>query len=303
MQLIKQSYKRAQYLVAILFFGSILLSGCSSLQTPFTLAENLQLTSITSSPTNVYHPGKFVWHDLLTPDIQASKKFYSALFGWTYEQHGAYTVIFNKQKKIGGMAEIKIEAKKETQSIWLAYMSITDVDEATKFIKAQGGIIHQGPVNMKNRGRGVLVSDPQGAQLLLLKTSDGDPVDSEAVIGDWLWNEIWTNVPKTTIAFYQQLGKYTLHSENNNYQILKSEGKWRAGIRDIFEDDFKVRWVTSVRVADPEVLLDKVENLGGVVWVRPDDASSNGDTALISDNTGALLMIQRWSKQSIVKGE
>ena len=82
-----------------------------------------------------------------------------------------------------------------------------------------------------------------------------------------------------------------------DYTILQSEGKWRAGIRHVYENDFKVRWVPSVRVADPAAIVDQVEALGGTVWVRPEEAPSNGDTALISDTTGALLMIQRWSGQ------
>lgn len=27
-------------------------------------------------------PGQFVWHDLMTPDVEAAKRFYTELFGW-----------------------------------------------------------------------------------------------------------------------------------------------------------------------------------------------------------------------------
>jgi predicted enzyme related to lactoylglutathione lyase len=53
-------------------------------------------------------------------------------------------------------------------------------------------------------------------------------------------------------------------------------------------------WVPVVRVADPEATAERVAGLGGVVWIAPDEAPSNGDTALIGDTTGALLLIQRW---------
>ena len=30
-------------------------------------------------------PGRFVWHDLVSTDPEASKAFYSNLFGWAYD--------------------------------------------------------------------------------------------------------------------------------------------------------------------------------------------------------------------------
>ena len=279
-----------------------LLAGCSSLQFSGT-AEELQLTSVTASPTNEYHPGKFIWHDLLTPDVAAARKFYGELFGWSFEQQGRYTEITNQGRKVGGMVEISPQEEKEAEAYWLAYMSVSDVDRAMDFLTAQGGVVHKGPVDMENRGRGVLVSDPQGAQLLLLHAADGDPEDVEPLMGDWLWNEIWTNVPEMTFTFYQTLGEYESSIDGNNYQVLQNEGKWRAGIRHVFEADFNVRWVPSVRVEDPELMVDKVESLGGVVWLRPDEPPSNGNTALISDSTGALLMIQRWPGQTASEGQ
>ena len=31
----------------------------------------------------VNEPGAMVWNELVTPDLEASKEFYSGLFGWT----------------------------------------------------------------------------------------------------------------------------------------------------------------------------------------------------------------------------
>lgn len=150
---------------------------------------------------------------------------------------------------------------------------------------------------MDQRGRGALVSDPQGAQMILVHAAGGDPADSEPAIGDWLWNEIWTNEPEASSAFYQAVGEYDSVAGGDNYQILKNGGKWRAGIRQAYDEDMKVRWVPTVRVNDPEAITQKVENLGGVVWLRPGEPPGDGNIALISDNTGALLMVQRWSPQ------
>jgi len=73
--------------------------------------------------------------------------------------------------------------------------------------------------------------------------------------------------------------------------------RWRGGIRYIFKESCRVRWVPAIRVADPVKILEKVEQLGGTVLVHPDEPPSNGDVALISDTSGALLMLQRWSPE------
>jgi len=88
----------------------------------------------------------------------------------------------------------------------------------------------------------------------------------------------------------------------DDYDVFLHKGKWRAGIRIVQNVKEHMLWVPVVRVADPEATAQRVSELGGVVWVAPDEAPSNGDTALIGDTTGALLLIQRWPPQAS-KGE
>ncbi len=57
-------------------------------------------------------------------------------------------------------------------------------------------------------------------------------------------------------------------------------------------------WVPVIRVVDPQTLADQVEDAGGIVWMDPSEKPDNPDTALISDTTGALLLIQRWPVES-----
>lgn len=118
---------------------ALFLVGCANLQPSPDSSKQLQLTPIVSSPTDVYHPGKFVWHDLLTPDVDAASKFYGGLFGWTFEQRGSYTLVMNQGRQVGGMVEIKPEAGKAGEAVWLAYLSVSDVDAAVDYLKSAGG--------------------------------------------------------------------------------------------------------------------------------------------------------------------
>jgi predicted enzyme related to lactoylglutathione lyase len=144
----------------------------------------------------------------------------------------------------------------------------------------------------------VLISDPQRADLVLLSAKGGDPADAEAAIGDWLWDEIWTDDPDNIGEFYKSVLGYDEIALGDGYDVFIYKGEWRAGIRVVQDAKEHMLWVPVVRVADPEATAQRVSELGGVVWVAPDEAPSNGDTALIGDTTGAVLLIQRWPPQA-----
>ena len=42
-------------------------------------------------------------------------------------------------------------------------------------------------------------------------------------------------------------------------------------------------------------MLSRVKELGGSVWLAPGQSGGNPDTALITDNNGALLILQPWN--------
>ena len=281
-------------LITVVFF----LSGCSNISAPSsTLSEGrveMAQTPITDDPGDRRFQGKFIWNDLLTSNPLSVGKFYEQLFGWKIDYQGQYAVVRNKGKLIAGILKVEASDGVAKSGIWLPSVSVSNVDEAVSRVTANGGKVLNGPVDMQRRGRAVLIRDPQQAELVLLNSAAGDPADVEAQMGDWLWDEIWTDTPERIAEFYKIVLGYDETSSRDNYDILMHKEKWRAGIRHIPADNKHKLWVPVVRVADPDAIVQRVEELGGVVWIAPDEAPSQGDTALISDTSGALLLIQRW---------
>lgn len=269
----------------------------------FPGCSKLDLTPVASPPTGVYYPGKFVWHDLLTVDVEAAEDFYGSLLGWSFKKQGRYNVILNKDKAVGGIVEVKAKDKEVHAARWLVSLSVPDVEKAVVLVRRAGGIVHEGPVDLVNRGRGALIRDPQGAQLVLLHALGGDPEDVDPEIGSWLWVELWSSDIQDSLAFYEELGGYESVTWEDDYHLLKKDGKWRGGIRFIPEEDIEMRWVPTVRVADTVVTSRYAEMLGGKVLVEPGDVSQNESAALIEDPAGALFVVQRWEKYSGLAGE
>jgi len=283
--------RSAIFILALL----ILLPGCLILSAPPRRSD--QLPPISTQATNTWQPGRFVWLELITPDAAAARKFYGTLLGWTFKQlpeQPEYTEIFNRQRRIGGIIELKPENRQKVAAQWLGTLSVANLDTALALVKERGGKILNGPVAMSQRGAGALVSDPQGANLVLLRAKEGDPPEHQPGIGDWLWVEDWTTELAPAVQFYKELGGYQKALTENGYAILINQDKWRAGIRQIQDAAFSRRWVPAVRVENAAPLAERATALGGRIWIKPGQSPANPDTALISDDAGALLILQPW---------
>ncbi|MCP4342147.1 MAG: VOC family protein [Desulfobulbaceae bacterium] len=284
-------YRLGLYVTIGLVLIQFILTGCAVKEEP----DRLELTPVTDSPTGIHHPGKFIWNDLLTDDVAVAKKFYGQLFGWTFEQLGGYTVVKNDQQSIAGMVEVKVDAEEPSAARWLSSVSVTDVDKAVFQVIKEGGSVQNGSMDLLNRGKGALVRDSLGAQLLLLNATNGDPEDREPVLGSWLWHELWSNNTELSLAFYQNLFGYDFDGDKNDYLILLKDEKWRAGIRHSADPELEMRWVPAVRVASTEAIAAKAKELGGKVLVTPQVSASGGSVALLADPSAALFIIQRWT--------
>ena len=288
---------------AALIAAAVFLGGCANIGKLSEGGAEMAQVPVTETPSGKTYPGKFIWHDLLTPDLQLAGKFYEELFGWQIDYQGHYAVVRHGGKLIAGILRVEPADDRIRDGVWMPSVSVADVDAAASLVEANGGKVLKGPVDMDQRGRAVLISDPQRAHLVLLSAKGGDPADAEAAIGDWLWDEIWTIDPDSTSGFYQSVLGYDEMALGDKYEVFMHKGEWRAGVRHLQDSKERMAWVPVIRVADPVATAQRVTELGGVVWIAPDEAPSKGDTALIGDATGALLLIQRWPPQASRGGQ
>ena len=114
--------------------------------------------------------GDASWHELMTTDAEAAMKFYQDVFGWRPDEPmdmgpmGKYHMFSRPQGHgmIGGM----MNKPKEMANVppnWQIYFRVPDVDAATERIKANGGRILNGPMDVPGGDRVVNAMDPQGA--------------------------------------------------------------------------------------------------------------------------------------------
>jgi predicted enzyme related to lactoylglutathione lyase len=114
--------------------------------------------------------GDASWHELMTTDADAALKFYQEVFHWQLDQTmdmgemGKY-LIFKRPTghgMIGGIMN-KTPQMANVPPNWQIYFRVPDVDAAAERIKAAGGKILNGPMDVPDGDRIVNAMDPQGA--------------------------------------------------------------------------------------------------------------------------------------------
>ena len=90
----------------VLIAAAVLPSGCANIGKLSEGSAEMAQVPITENSSGKAYPGKFIWHDLLTPDPLSAGKFYEELFGWQIEYQGRYTVVRNDGKLIAGILQV-----------------------------------------------------------------------------------------------------------------------------------------------------------------------------------------------------
>ena len=276
-----------RFIVVALFLGTGVL-GCA--------CSKVTLPEVSKEPTSIRHVGKFIWFDLFTRDLPGACDFYGRLFGWSFED----TAPGNPNLKtirydgipIGNAAQIKSNADKMTESKWLSFMSVANVDQTVEWITKNGGAVHIPPKDMPHRGRLALVHDPQGAPFAVLTASKGDPPDHPFVPNCWIGSELWTHDVTGALKFYGNVAGYQPETRktdaDSSYLVLFRDGQPRGGMVKIPWKDVKPNWVPYIGVRDIEAIVLKAEKLGGKVLVGL-DPDRKDDVAILADPSGAVF--------------
>ncbi len=251
-------------------------------------------TQLETRMTTPYLPGKFVWFELLTQDIDKAMKFYDSLFSWHSSrvpmgEGEAYPIIHNGEQSIGGYRKGPASVK----SHWVSYLSVPDVDVAHRAAVAAGRRIMMAPTNFGPVGRACAMADPTGASFCVWKGTSGDPVDVEMTpMGGWFWNELWSSDASAALAFYESMFGFThdaMPMGPMTYYVLKTGDRARAGLCQSVNPAAKSMWLPYVAVPDCDATAKKVTALGGEVVSPPGDIPGIGRFAIAVDTTGAAV--------------
>jgi predicted enzyme related to lactoylglutathione lyase len=246
-------------------------------------------------------PGKFVWFELVSRNAKEAQAFYGEVLGWRVQPFpmGAFTyeMIFagdTIDTMIGGYAAPRNDRQ---PSHWISYASVDDVDAAAATAGANGGKVVEAPHDAPGVGRMARISDPQGAELCLLKSSTGDKPDAPALPGHFFWNELHTTDPTKAVAFYERVLGFTHRSMDMGpagaYHILSRAGVDRGGVTPHLPPGVPPHWLPYVAVDDVDATVARARKLGAKIPMDPEDIPGVGRFGVLQDPPGAILAIMK----------
>jgi len=245
--------------------------------------------------------GTPTWHDLMTPDIDASRAFYKAVFGWEYDignpEFGGYTTA-----RLGGqMGERMVAALRGPQpddppmpAAWSLYFATNDIEADVARAVKLGAKVVSPVMAVGEFGSMAVLEDATGAAFCFWQAGShvGAQVTEEP--GSAAWYELYTSNAKQARDFYTAVLGATADTMPGGmeYYVLKHGEQMLAGIMQIEPSwgDFHPQWVTYFSVADVDETVATVTKLGGKN-LGPIDNSPFGRIAALMDPSGAYFKV------------
>ena len=247
---------------------------------------------------------RFVWHDLKARDVEAEKRFYGELFGWTFEKSddGRYEHIKAGDELIGGLH--KVDGNGALPTHWLGYVAVDDVKATLNRMASQQGKVHRPLTEVENVGTFAVVEDPTGATLAPWKTAH--PEEEQERAGDaapntFFWDELVTQDIEAAERFYTDVFGWTAqHMPEQEYVVLNRPGTTSSkgqpkGAGGMVKADGpeEHEWIPYVSVQDPDAVAARAEELGARVQVPPTDIPNVGRYSVFTDPQGAHFAVMK----------
>jgi uncharacterized protein len=244
--------------------------------------------------------GQFVWYELLSPDPDAAKKFYSSVAGWgTQPFDNDYTMWTTAGAPFAGLYRLGPEMRQQgIPPNWMPYVESSNVDETVRLATSLGGKVTFPASDIPNVGRYAVLQDPQGATFGVYKTSGPSTSwDGTPVLGRFSWHELMTTDYRKAFEFYQKLFGWEKTGEmdmgGGNAYLMYGKGQPFGGIFNRHGDMMNMRpfWMVYLYVKDVRKAVDLATKNGASVHRPPMEIPGGGTIAILADPQGAAFAL------------
>lgn len=232
--------------------------------------------------------GKFIWAELMTPDLAAGTQFYADVVGWKVSDSGMPGMdyrIFSAVAQgtaecqgVGGAMELTGEFTEQgIPPNWTGYIAVDNVDDTVRAFTDAGGSLRRPAQDIPQVGRFAVVADPHGAVLCIMTPLPMDnpppPVAMETP-GHVGWLELYADDGVEAFAFYSKVFGWTKDhafdmGPNGIYQIFAHNGQPIGGIMTRMPGVPMACWGYYFNVAAIDAAVGRIEAGGGKVINGP----------------------------------
>ena len=143
------------------------------------------------SDRSSYPAGTFSWAELATSDGEAAKPFYTAVFGWTYDDRPVGPDMVYSMAQLDGRSAAALFTSDQPPH-WNCYVTVDDVDAAAARAGELGATIVAEPFDVMTAGRSAVFTDPAGATLCLWQAGENPGAGVVNEPGAMTWTDLVT---------------------------------------------------------------------------------------------------------------
>ncbi|MGW1890039.1 VOC family protein [Streptomyces sp. NPDC002004] len=244
------------------------------------------------------------WVDAMLPDVEAGKRFYGELFGWTFDQgagaeYGNYTQAYSGGDRVAALVP-KRDGRMPT--VWTVYLATPDVHALAARIRDAGGRLITGPLSVGAFGTMALAADPEGAVFGLWQGGTHQGFEKQREPGTFCWTGVYSHDPEVVDPFYEEVFGYrsvdlaTAGVDFRTWSPSDAEPGphtaigGRSLVAGTFPAEMPAHFVVCFAVRDCDAAVADIRELGGRVQV-PVFGIPDGRMAVVSDNQGASFAV------------
>ncbi|MBL0938955.1 MAG: VOC family protein [Gemmatimonadaceae bacterium] len=243
------------------------------------------------------HINRPVWFDLSTSDLEAAKRLYGELFGWSFMDGGPamghYTMAFTPGGHAAAAIAPKMPDQGEMPTVWTVYFGTADMQESVRRITTQGGSIMVPPMHIPENGHMAIAVDPDGAVFGLWQAEPFPGAGVESEHGAMCWSEVNSRHAEANAKFYAgvfNLVAHALEMPDGEYYTLHDGNPAVCGVMqlDTKSEGIPPNWMPYFYVNNLDQANAIWEKHGGKIMAGP-IASPYGNIMAVQDPQGAYL--------------
>ena len=251
-----------------------------------------------------YPAGTPCWIDLMSPDVDASKAFYSAVFGWDSEDNfdddgnRIYTQFKRGDHIVAGLGG-QPPGMEGLPAIWNSYVATDDVAATAAAVTEAGGTVMMPPMQVMEAGHMAIFADPTGAAFSVWQADRHKGADVANEADTWSWNELMSRDIDTAKAFYSKVFGWEYDEMDMGpggiYNVIRGgDYNGLGGLMAMppdMPDQVPNHWAVYFMVDDVNATAEAVKAAGGQVVQEPFEAPGVGHIAVMHDPAGGSFSV------------
>jgi predicted enzyme related to lactoylglutathione lyase len=242
-------------------------------------------------------PGVPCWIDLATADVEQTKAFYGAIFGWqaeeASEEHHGY---FNFSKNGVLIAGCMPKPDPDMPDTWSVYLRTDDAKQTVDEATAAGATTIVDAVDVDALGTMAIFIDPTGAVVGAWRPGEHKGFGLIGEHGAPGWFELHTRDHDKAVEFYQRVFGWKtepIPDPGMTYTLLADGEQMYAGIMaasGLLPEGAPAAWKVYFAVDDTDAAVAKISTSGGSILMEPVD-TPYGRHAEATDPSGATFKL------------